>query len=326
MPHQHLTKYERESIARMWYAGMSLREIGEELGRNKSTISREIRRNSTGEGNSCKYVGVVAHELASERRSSASQGRCGKIQKHGMLRYVKSKLALQWSPEQISGRLNEQRGQDLSRRISHVSIYKWIAQDRANGGQYYRQLRQSNRRRRRKKGSLAKHFAIEGKVSIDDRPKIVERRDRVGDWEGDLVRGQGGKAYLVTLVERTSGLLLMQRVGNKKSHVVRRAIVKLMKRVPRRLLRTLTFDNGTEFSEFSKLEKELKLKVYFAHPYASWERGTNENTNGLIRQYLPKQVNIQTKTTQALARIQQRLNNRPRKRLNYKTPNEVFKK
>ena len=324
MPYTNLTKSDRRVIAMLLTAGMSQSDIGREIQRSKGTISREIARNSIGRGKRREYVGAAAHELAAQRRKEASL-RKTKLTESALLGYVKAKLKLQWSPEQIAGRLKQTMTHDLSRRISHVSIYSWIRQDRKNGGAYHKHLRQSKRRRRRKKGSLANYFSVPDKVSIKDRPQIVDRRQRMGDWEGDLVQGKEAKSYLVTLVERRSGYLIFKRVQNKKSHVVRKAIVTMLKRVPKRFRKTLTFDNGTEFSEFKKMESALSLKVYFANPYSSWERGTNENTNSLIRQYLYKGRDFVSVSRKELARIHRRINNRPRKRLHYKTPNEVFK-
>ena len=324
MPYTNLSKSDRRVIAMLLAAGMSRADIGRELHRSKGTISREISRNSILRGKQREYVGAAAHELATNRRKAASS-RKTKLVDSLLLGYVKAKLKLQWSPEQISGRLKQTQTQDSSQRISHVSIYHWIQQDRENGGTYFKHLRQSKRRRRRKKTSLAKYFSVPGKVSIKDRPEVVERRKRIGDWEGDLVQGKDAKSYLVTLVERRTGYLIFKRVSNKKAHVVRKAIEKMLKRIPKRFRKTMTFDNGTEFSEFKKMESALSLKVYFANPYSSWERGTNENTNSLIRQYLYKGRDFLSVPRKELAKIHRRINNRPRKRLHYKTPNEVFK-
>lgn len=324
MPYQHLNKHEREAIAKMHYAGMTMSEIGELLERNKGTISREISRNSVGRGKKRHYVGCDADELSIQRRQEAKKGHKRKIENRVLMSYIKKKLAMEWSPEQISGRLRKDHPGDLSRQISHVSIYGWLRSDKDSGGEYFKHLRQSNGRRRKKYGSTQQTFAVEGKTSIEERPKIVDKRSRPGDWEGDLVQGKNCKSYLVTLVERSSGYLLFQRVSTKQSHIVRRAIINQLSAIPKRLRKTLTFDNGTEFSDFKQIESSLGMSTYFAHPYASWERGTNENTNGLIRQYLPKGMDLRRKTTKELTEINQRLNNRPRKRLNYQTPQEVL--
>lgn len=182
MPYTNLSRSDRRVIAMLLGAGMSQADIGRELQRSKGTISREIARNSIGRGKQREYVGAAAHELATSRRKEASL-RKTKLIESSLLSYVKAKLKLQWSPEQISGRLKQSHAQDSSQRISHVSIYKWIRQDREQGGGYHKHLRQSKRRRRRKKGSLANYFSVPGKVSIKDRPQIVERRQRIGDWE-----------------------------------------------------------------------------------------------------------------------------------------------
>ena len=325
MPYQQLSRLEREAIAKFWYAGMSLSEIGDLLERNKGTISREIARNSHGHGTNRKYVGRKAHDQSVSRRRHAQQGRRRKLLSGRLKSYVRKKLSLEWSPEQISGRLGIDAREDSCCRISHVTIYSWLREDRSSGGAYWQHLRQSRRRRRKKHGSSQKNFVIHGKVSIEARPEIVDLRSRLGDWEGDLVQGKDSKSYLVTLVERSSGYLLFKRIGTKQSHVVRRVIIGLLQAIPRKYRKTLTFDNGTEFSEFKKIERALGISIYFAHPYASWERGTSENTNGLLRQYLPKGMDLRRKSTQELSEIGRRINNRPRKRLNYQTPREVLK-
>ena len=166
---------------------------------------------------------------------------------------------------------------------------------------------------------------MRGKVSIEDRPKVVDRRSRIGDWEGDLVEGKDRRAYLLTLVDRRTGYLLVSKVGSKKAHIVRDSSIRLLQKMKPAYRKTLTFDNGTEFSNFKQIESKAGMDVYFAHPYSSWERGTNENTNGLLRQYFPKGKDLRVLPPASLAAAAHRLNNRPRERLGYQTPAEVLR-
>lgn len=320
MPYCHLTVFEREEIVRLREAGHSLSSIGRMLGRDKGTISRELRRNLGGDK---KYSCVWAQLQYAKRRRFAKLHQRPKLIGH-LLAYVKRKLLLRWSPEQIAGRLRDHHGRDLSCRVSHVTIYRWIRQDKAVDGDFHKYLRQSSRRRRKKYGSSLKGFSIPGKVSIDERPKVVDQRKRFGDWEGDLVLGKDRSSYVLTLVERKSGYLLLKRISKKLAATVRNSSIALLRKIPPRYRKTLTFDNGTEFSDFKRIETALGINVYFAHPYSSWERGTNENTNGLLRQYLPKGLDLRHRSNKHLAKITREINNRPRKRLNYRTPREAL--
>ncbi len=324
MPYCHLSENEREVIAQMRYAGRTLSEIAGKLRRHKATISRELRRNRS----RCRQIGyssILATLLARQRRGDAKRQLPRKIKSADLLRYVKSKLKLDWSPEQIAGRMRLERGDDLWQRISHPSIYKWIKQDKDQGGEYYKTLRQSHRQRRQKYGSKSKRFHVEGRVSIDDRPQVVARRSRIGDWEGDLMEGKNRTAYLMTLVDRRTGFLLTKKIVNKESWRVRKATIQLLRKVKPEYRKTITFDNGSEFSDFKRIEEAIGVKTYFAHPYSSWERGTNENTNGLVRQYAPKGTDLRRTSPRELAKAVQRLNNRPRKRLGYHKPYEVLR-
>lgn len=324
MGYQHLSLAEREVIYRMRFAGHTLAEIAEETGRHRGTISRELRRNRI-PGSSRNYSPSYAMETARRRRIQGRNRLRRKIQCRSILRYVKARLQREWSPEQIAGRMKRERGRDVSHRISHVSIYRWLREDKASGGAFSKHLRQASRQRRSRYGSQTKRFHVSGKVSIEQRPKVVDRRSRIGDWEGDLMEGKDRRAYLLTIVDRRSGYLLVSKVGNKNSGLVKDASIELLKRMKRSFRKTITFDNGTEFSGFQQIATGTGAKVYFAHPYSSWERGTNENTNGLLRQYVPKGADIRVLNHSRLATAAFRLNNRPRKRLGYQTPAEVLR-
>ena len=224
-----------------------------------------------------------------------------------------------FSPEQVSGHLA--RKHEL--RISHETIYKHIWSDKRSGGSLYKHLRHSNRKYRKRYGSKERRGRMKGRVSIDLRPAIVDTKSRIGDWEIDTITGKNSKGYLVTVVERKSRLTLIKRVPDKQSDEMAKAIIKLLRPHKESVL-TITADNGKEFTRHKKISKSLKADVYFAHPYHAWERGLNENTNGLLRQYFPKKLDFCTIDDKSIQHAMERLNNRPRKTLGYATPNEVF--
>jgi IS30 family transposase len=207
--------------------------------------------------------------------------------------------------------------------ISHERIYQHIWQDKRRGGKLYRHLPQSGKRRK-KYGSKDKRGQLANRVSIEERPKIVDEKSRLGDWEIDTVIGKNHQRALVTIVEQVSKFTLIEKVDNKQSDTVTAATITLLKPYQGDKLFTITADNGKEFAGHEKIAQALDLKVYFAHPYSSWERGVNENTNGLIRQYFPKGSCFEGITEADVGKVMERLNHRPRKTLNYKTPFEVF--
>jgi len=306
----------------MYYSECSFSEIGARLGRSKGTICREVRRNCVAFSGS--YFPIGAHLQYGARRRNGKKCQRKKILSRRILRYVLRRLKVQWSPQQIARRMKVDYPNDARMRISHTTIYKWLKEDKRRGGKLSRHLRQSKHRRRRY-GAKTERYFVPGKTSIDKRPQIVNRRRRKGDWEGDLMQGKDRKNYLLTYTERKTGFLLVKKIRNKSATAVLEATLALFRKVPKRYRKTITYDNGTEFSRFGDIESALNVKCYFAHPYSSWERGTNENTNGLIRQYIPKDRDIRNVRTPLLAKVQERLNNRPRKRLGYRTPNEVLK-
>jgi IS30 family transposase len=211
-------------------------------------------------------------------------------------------------------------------RISHECIYAWIYVDKESGGKWYKRLRQSHRKRRKRYGSSEKRGRIVNRKGIEERPGIVDRRERIGDWEGDTIEGAKGSGYIVTCVERKSRITLLAKLPEKRAESLNQGTKRVFKKHSDILRLTLTVDNGKEFAGHEYLGKTLGVDVYFARPYHAWERGLSENTNGLIRQFIPKGMNIGNISHQFVAKIGKLLNNRPRKCLNYLTPIEVLNK
>lgn len=320
MPQHHLTLAEREVISQMRYSGSSPSKIGKALGRHRGTISREIERNRL-PGFDCYYA-HQAHWMSELRRSVSKE----RFAQHGrrVWNYVKTKLRESWSPEQIAGRIRDDFPDDAAMRISHETIYAWISEDKRNGGDFWKCLRQSGRKRRKRYGSQSQRGEIPGRVGIDKRPKVVENRSRLGDWESDTMEGKGKSGYLVTHVDRKSRYVVAARIDDKRAESFNRGTQRSFRWVPACLRNTMTVDNGKEFSQFKGLEELLGVDVYFADPYSSWQRGTCENTNGLLREFFPKTTDLRRVSHQAVASAVRKLNNRPRKCLNYRTPHEVL--
>ena len=305
-----LTRDERYQIYALRKAGHSQKEIAEVLGRSPSTISRELRRNKGLKG----YRPEQAHRLAQNRKKERDRTR---IPKSTWAR-VEQLLREDWSPEQVSGWLTREEGVS----VSHERIYQHVYEDKRCGGDLHRHLR-CQKPRRKRYGHYDRRGQIRERVSIDERPEVVKARSRIGDWEADTVIGKPGGAVLVTLVERRSRLSLIALAPNKTAEAIKVAILKGLQPLSAQV-HTLTYDNGKEFAYHMEIAKVLKADGYFAHPYHSWERGLNENTNGLIRQYLSKGTDFNKLTDRQVLEIMDKLNNRPRKCLGYKTPNQVF--
>ena len=328
MPYHHLSDVEREEIAQLYYSGKSFSEIGRELGRHKSTISREIRRNRVRFGNLNRVVwryfsggGRVRYR---NRRIAAKQDLPRILDDRMLLDYVKQGLKQRWSPEQISWRIMRDHPRNESMRVSHETIYQWVRDDKKHDGKWYLYLRQSHKKRRKKYGSTLRRYRIQNRIPIEARPQAADQRKRIGDWEGDTMEGKNHQGKLLTLVDRKSRYTMALKLETKHSTDTIKAIERAFKQLPKSSRRTLTLDNGSEFAHFERLQDRKTTKVYFANPYASWERGTNENTNGLIRQYFPKTTDFNQISHQQLAAAIIQLNNRPRKCLNWRTPKEVF--
>jgi IS30 family transposase len=310
----HLTLEEREVIAHMHRAGKMQTQIAERLGRSKSTISRELRRNRSRNG----YWAVAAQQKAERRRSERPW--VAKMSRPAVRRYVRQRLRWRWSPDQIAGRSHSDFPHDRRRQLSAPTIYAWIRAEEARGKHWERYLR----RRGRKRPAWEKRGRLPASVSIEGRPAVVDRRGRFGDWEGDTIVGANRRGGAVTLVERKSGYLLLGKVPNLRAATVRQAAARRYETTPLELRKTLTLDNGKEFAEHEQLEVEAALKIYFAKPYSAWQRGTNENTNGLVRQFFPKGTDLANIPEHRFTKVQQLLNDRPRKRLGYRSPNEVL--
>ena len=307
-----LTRGKRYQIRALLKAGFSQSEMAFYLKVHKSTISREIRRNRGHKG----YRPRQAHEKAMARRYAAAK----RIKMTpAMIELITHHICQDFSPEKVSGHLARKHA--LS--ISHETIYKHIWSNKRTGGTLYKHLRHSNRKHRKRYGSKQRRGRIKGQVSIDLRPAVVDAKSRIGDWEIDTVTGKNSKGYLITVVERKSKFTLIKRVPDKQSDEMAKAIIKLLRPHKESVL-TITADNGKEFTRHKKISKSLKADVYFAHPYHAWERGLNENTNGLLRQYFPKKMDFRTIDDKSIQHAMERLNNRPRKTLGYVTPNEVF--
>lgn len=307
-----LTQGKRYQIRALLKAGFSQSKMAFFLKVHKATISREIRRNYGNKG----YRPRQAHEKAMARRYAAAK----RIKMTpAMIELITHYIRQDFSPEQVSGHL--MREHKLS--ISHETIYKHIWNDKRNGGSLYQHLRQSNKKYRKRYGTKERRGRMKDRVSIELRPAIVNTKARIGDWELDTITGKNSKGYLITAVERKSKLTLVKRVPDKQSDEMATAIIKLLRPYKGSVL-TITVDNGREFSRHQKISKSLNADVYFAHPFHAWERGINENTNGLLRQYFPRKLDFTTIDDKSIQHAMERLNNRPRKKLGYETPNEVF--
>ena len=306
-----LTEEERYQIYEGVTEKRSHREIADMLNKHHSTISREVKRNKGLRG----YRPKQAQEKSLLRHMNKP-------------RYIKltpdvqslitENIKRDWSPEQIQGRLKHE-GLPM---VCATTIYSFICKDKVSGGELYKHLRHKKTYKKRT-GSPDTRGQIIGRISIDERPSVVEEKVRLGDWEADTVIGKGHKGVLVTLAERVSKKTLIAHVPSKHAEIVKDAIITLLK-TEKAHLHTITFDNGKEFAFHAQIKKALGTDNYFAHPYHSWERGLNENHNGLIRQYLPKGMALDKVTDEEITLLQDKLNNRPRKLLGYKTPNEVY--
>lgn len=305
-----LTREQRYQIEALLKGQHTQTEIAEFLRVHKSTISRELRRNRGLRG----YRPNQADNLATQRRTRLNRAR---IPMPHWDR-VETLLREDWSPEQISRWL----GQEEGIVISHEWIYLYVYQNKRDGGDLYKHLR-CQKPRRKRYGSNDRRGQIKGRVSIDERPEVVEMRTRTGDWEADTVIGRPGGAVLVTLAERKTRCSILALAKDKSAKAVKEALIGALHPYAAQV-HTITYDNGKEFAHHSEIATALGAKGYFAHPYHSWERGLNENMNGLIRQYLPKGKSFDGLTDEDIRYIMEKLNNRPRKCLGYKTPNQVF--
>jgi len=311
MSYKQLTMTQRYQIEALIKEDLSLRAIGRNLGVSHTTISREIRRNCLDDGeynaSSASISTRIRYQIKPKNRRVTK--------KH--VTYIREHLKEGWSPEQISGRMEV----DGLSSISHETIYQYIY--KKSNQELHQYLRHKNKKYTKRSASHRRRGHIKDRVSIDERPLIVEEKSRVGDWEIDTVIGKNHHQGIVTIVDRHSKFTLMKKVPSKHAHEVTKATLELMKPIKQHTL-TITSDNGKEFAYHKQISKVLETDFYFAHPYRSCERGLNEHTNGLIREYFPKKTEFQYITDSQIVDVQNRLNSRPRKILGYKTPAEVF--
>jgi len=320
MSYHHLSEKERYIISHLQYS-FSIREIARRLGRHHSTISREFKRAKDRHPWTTYYYDW-SHPLALERRQRPRHLR--RQSNRRLVAYVESKLRLEWSPDEISNRIRIDYPDDDQMRISHETIYRWVYLDSSVDGTLYQSLRRKRKKRRKQRRYGTGRRFIAGRIGIALRPDVVASRQRFGDWEGDTVQGKPGTGCVATMVERKSRYLVAAKLEDKKAATLTEKCVKAFGPIPRVMRQTLTVDNGSEFANFKELEKKTRLTVFFADPYAAWQRGANENSNGLLRQYFPKGIDFSNTDEDAVAAAAKRLNNRPRKCLGYRTPHEVF--
>jgi IS30 family transposase len=313
MPYHHLTQEDRVLLGALWRAGHSRADIARHLHTHRSTIGRELKRN--GAPNKSGYHATTARLVTAERRRVANQ-RCRKLTSDQRLQQkIERKLRRGWSPEQIAR---------WSQLVSHITIYRWIYNERPD---LKRHLRSRKGKWRYKHGTAAREAWRERQKKrwIDTRPAVVNERRRFGDWEGDTVVGTDRPQAILVHVERKSGYIVLDKLERALAETVRQKTRQRFSRLPKRHRRTITYDNGVEFTAHEFIERETRARVFFAHAYSAWERGTCENTNGLLRQYVPKKTALSGVTQSALDRIAWLLNTRPRKRLNWRTPAQVLK-
>lgn len=312
MNYRQLTEHERYQIYSLNKIGMNKTAIANQLNRHPSTIGREIKRNTGGRS----YRPKQAQRFTDERRRSAFKAT--KLTDE-VKTWVIKLLNEQLSPEQVVAYIKQHKQVSLH----HETIYQLIYADKKAGGTLYQQMRIMSKKYRKRYGSYDKRGKIKNRVSIDDRPPVVDKRTRVGDWEGDTIMGKGRMSALLTLVERKTLYTMIFRLTGKDATLLANKTIDGMKPLADKLL-TITLDNGLEFARHELIAQALNVDIYFAHPYSSWERGINENTNGLIRQYLPKGTDFRKITDLQIQYVMNQLNKRPRKTRDYKSPHELF--
>jgi len=313
MKYTQLTLSKRYHISTLNKQGYSQRYIASEVEVHPSTISRELRRNNDlvrGYNAELAQIKSTKTEMQKSKRFSLTKP----IEK-----YIRAKLKQDWSPEQISGRMKLDTGVS----VVHETIYRYSYANKKNGGKLYTYLRHKNKKYHKRSNEYMARGTIIDRVMIAKRPKIVEKKSRIGDWEIDTVVGKDHKGFLVTVVDRKAKFSIIKNVPTKHAEVVTAALIEMLTPM-QRITHTITSDNGKEFAYHKQVSEALNTNFYFANPYHSWERGLNEHTNGLIRQYLPKKSTFLNVSKEEVIMIQDRLNHRPRKVLSYKTPYEVF--
>lgn len=319
MSYTHLSPMERARIELLRKQGHSYAAIGKEIGRHRTTISRELRRNGPK-----RYTAEVAQVRYQKRRKACRPQ--GRLAYAGLREYVTEKIAEKgWTPQLVAGRIQAEYAGHPSMRVCHETIYQAIYANRHHLDFLIEFLPQARpKRRKRGQGKTRRGPLIPNRVSIHERPKSVELRNEIGHWEGDLVVGKAQDGFILTLVERVARLSTALKLKAKRAADVCQAVVEALIDLPVSWVKSITFDNGTEFRDHQAMSKELGVPVYFADPYAAYQRGSNEQFNGLLRRYLPKGTSFANLDQDMLNQITEELNNRPRKCLDYRTPNEVF--
>jgi IS30 family transposase len=312
--YSQLTMSERYHLKFLLQAGMKIKEIAETLCRHRTTIDRELKRNRAPDGS---YNPELASDLSSSRRR---RGRFRNISNE-VSEYIRGSLEIGWSPEQISGRMESEIGE----RVSHELIYQYIDADRRDGGCLFAHLPRRGKKYKKRNLKATKRIWKRSKKrrSIEERPVRASAGIECGHWEGDTIVGKGHKGGLLTLVDRKAKLVLIRKVSDLTAETLADTVADCFRGCPG-LAKTITFDNGVEFASHDRIERELRARVYFAHPYSPWERGLNENTNGLIRRFFPKGTDFRSYGEEEIQRVQNLLNARPRKTLDFKTPKEVL--
>ncbi|MCU0324015.1 MAG: IS30 family transposase [Spirosomaceae bacterium] len=312
----HLTLEQRYSIQLLWQngEGISQAAIAERIGKSRSVISRELSRNKNENG---RYIAQTAMKKYRNRRHKGSYKIKGEL-----LKSIKSNLKRKRSPEQIANTLKDQEG---NRLISHEAVYEYIYAEKVDGGTLYKHLRCSHKKRRKRLSKTDKRGKIPNRVGIEKRPECVQAKERFGDWEGDTIIGARHQGAILTLTERKSKYELIAKLDSLQADHVEKVVIETLKK-SKMPVHSITFDNGREFTNHQKIAKALKTEVFFANPYSPWERGLNENTNGLIRQFIPKSQNIKELDEKFIKSIQFNLNHRPRKDLDFLSPVQYYKK
>ncbi len=309
---KHLTVEQRYEISTYLKCGKTISFIAQALGYNKSSISREIQRNSTKTG---KYNPKFAQELSQEKKERFCKNR--KFTKQVEIFIVEKIEKEQWSPKQIQGYCKRKS----IPMVSHERIYQFVRYDKKEGGDLYLNLRHKLKHRKR---PIGKFIPIKNRVSIDQRPDIVNQKGRFGDWEIDTIIGHNQKGAIVTITERTTNFFLMKKLNKgKNAEALAEVVIKMLLPYKAHIL-SITADNGTEFAQHEKIAKALNTKVYFTHPYSSWEKGLIEYTNKLIRQYIPKKSNFNEFNELKIKQIQAKINARPREKLEFDNPMKIF--
>ena len=311
--YKQLTYEQRIRLEVLLKKGIKKKEIAEEITIDRITLYREINRNKQKRGG---YNAKWAQQLAEERKERFT---CPRKLSLRIKNTIEEKLNQEWSPEQITGYCKS-KGIDM---VSHQTIYGFINENKQQGGELFKKLRIASKPYRKKYGKPDYRGKIPNRVSIEQRPELVNKKERYGDWEADTIVGKGHQGSVLTLVERKSYFTLMAKLEHSYAESTQQKMVNCLAPYKEQV-HTITSDNGHEFAEHQAIAKKLEAQFYFTHPYSAWEKAINENTNGLIRQYLPKSANLKEVSDETIHQIENKLNNRPRKSLHWKTPLQVF--